>query len=86
MEDTDTFFVSSSSPFIVHNAPCFIAGSKVHVESKGITNIEDVKVGDKVISYNHDNDTAEYKEVKKIRIKSRVVYSKVVSMNLIFDE
>ena len=74
VEDTDTYFVSSSSPFIVHNAPCFIAGSKIHVESKGITNIEDVKVGDKVISYNHDNDTSEYKEVKKIRIKSKISY------------
>ena len=70
VEDTDTFFVSSSSPFIVHNAPCFVAGTKVHIEEKGITNIEDVEVGDKVISYNHENDVVEYKEVKKVRIKS----------------
>ena len=70
VEETDTYFISASTPFVVHNAPCFIAGSKVHIESKGVTNIEDVKVGDKVISYNHDNDTVEYKEVKKIRIKS----------------
>ena len=55
VEETDTYFISASTPFVVHNAPCFIAGSKVHIESKGVTNIEDVKVGDKVISYNHDN-------------------------------
>ena len=70
VETTDNFFISSSNSILVHNAPCFVAGTKVHVESKGITNIEDVKVGDKVISYNHDNDTVEYKEVKKVRIKT----------------
>ena len=70
VETTDNFFLSSSESILVHNAPCFVAGTKVHIESKGITNIEDVKVGDKVISYNHDNDTVEYKEVKKVRIKT----------------
>ena len=70
VETTDNFFISSSNSILVHNAPCFVAGTKVHIESKGITNIEDVKVGDKVISYNHDNDIVEYKEVKKVRIKS----------------
>ena len=70
VETTDNFFISSSNSILVHNAPCFVAGTKVHIESKGITNIEDVKVGDKVISYNHDNEIVEYKEVKKVRIKS----------------
>ena len=67
VETTDTFFISASTPFVVHNAPCFIAGTKVHIEEKGITNIEDVEVGDKVISYNHDTDTVEYREVLKVR-------------------
>ena len=68
VETTDSYFVSASNnSFIVHNAPCFIAGTKVHIEEKGITNIEDVEVGDKVISYNHDTDTSEYKEVLKVR-------------------
>ena len=58
VETTDSYFVSASAnAFIVHNAPCFIAGTKVHIEEKGIINIEDVEVGDKVISYNHDTDT-----------------------------
>ena len=70
VETTDNFFISSSNSILVHNAPCFVAGTKVHIESKGITNIEDVKVGDKVISYNHDNEIVEYKEGKKVRIKS----------------
>ena len=69
VEEQDTYLVSASSPLIVHNAPCFIAGTKVHVEEKGITNIEDVQVGDKVISYNHDTDVVEYKEVYKVRVQ-----------------
>ncbi len=69
VEEQDTFIVSASVPLVVHNAPCFIAGTKVHIEEKGITNIEDVEVGDKVISYNHDTDVVEYKEVYKVRVE-----------------
>lgn len=69
VEETDTYFVSASTPFIVHNAPCFVAGTKVHIEDKGVTNIEDVEVGDKVASYNHGNDTVEYREVLKVQTK-----------------
>jgi hypothetical protein len=61
--------VLSGSGIIVHNAPCFVAGTKVHIEEKGITNIEDVEVGDKVVTYNHDNDTAEYKKVLETMVK-----------------
>ena len=64
VEDTDTFIISGSDS-IVHN--CFVAGTKVHTE-QGVRNIEDVKVGDKVISYNHDNDVVEYKEVLQTSI------------------
>ena len=63
-------FISSSNSILVHNAPCFIAGSKIRVENKGIVNIEDVKVGDKVISYNHKDDKVGKYKVKKIRIKT----------------
>lgn len=69
VEEQDIYIVSASSPLIVHNAPCFIAGTKVRIEEKGITNIEDVVVGDKVASYNHDNDSVEYNEVLKVRIQ-----------------
>jgi len=69
VEDTDTFFVSASTPFVVHNAPCFIAGTKVEIEEKGTTNIEDVEVGDKVLTYNHDIDYEEYCEVKSTMVK-----------------
>ena len=68
VEETDTYFVSASTPFIVHNAPCFVAGTSIHTED-GVKNIEDVKVGDKVITYNHNNDTVEYKEVLSTLVK-----------------
>jgi hypothetical protein len=69
VETTDTYFISSSTaPFIVHNAPCFVAGTKIHTEN-GIKNIEDVKVGEMVMTFNHDNDTSEYKEVLEVMFK-----------------
>ena len=71
VETTDTYLVSSSvSDIIVHNSPCFIAGTKIHTE-EGIKNIEDVKVGDKVKTFNHDNDTIEYKEVIELMFKKK---------------
>ena len=69
VETTDTYFVSSSvAPFIVHNAPCFVAGTKIHTEN-GVKNIEDVEVGEMVMTFNHDNDISEYKEVLEVMFK-----------------
>ena len=45
----------------------FYGEQPVHTE-EGIKNIEDVKVGDKVITYNHDNDI-KYKEVQSTMVK-----------------
>ena len=42
---------------------------KVEIEEKGTTNIEDVEVGDKVLTYNHDIDYEEYCEVKSTMVK-----------------
>lgn len=65
LESTDIFSVEGSS-VIVHNGPCFPAGTKVAVEG-GEKNIEDVKVGDKVFTYNHDTLEKELKEVLRVR-------------------
>ena len=40
----------------------------VHTEN-GKKKIEDVKVGDKVVTYNHDNDSTECKDVVEIMQK-----------------
>ena len=68
VEETDTYFVSSSvAPFIVHNSPCFAAGTQISVTSEDVTkNIEDVKVGDVVWSWNHTTNETEAKTVNEL--------------------
>lgn len=61
LEDTDVY-INSGSEIIFHNAPCFIAGTKVLTET-GEYAIEDIKVGDKVLTVNHEEDKSELKNV-----------------------
>ena len=58
VEDVDTMVISGSN-LIVHNAPCFVAGTPVRTEF-GISNIEDIVPGDKVITWNHEENKAEF--------------------------
>lgn len=51
VEETDNYIISGSE-IIVHNAPCFIAGTKILMSDFSYKNIEDVIIGDKIISYN----------------------------------
>ena len=44
---------------------CFVAGTKVKTEN-GFKNIEDIKIGDKVYSFNLDNNEIELKEVLEL--------------------
>ena len=48
---------------------CFVAGTKVLTEN-GLVNIEDVKVGMKVYSYNEETEEVELKEVKNTFINT----------------
>ena len=68
VETTDTFFISSSvAPFIVHNSPCFVAGTMIEMEEEDVTKkIEDVVVGDRVWTWNHDKEELEAKEVLEV--------------------
>lgn len=47
---------------IVSENFCFVAGTKVLTEN-GYKNIEDIKISDKVYSYNLNNNELELKEV-----------------------
>ena len=44
---------------------CFVAGTKVKTEN-GFKNIEDIKIGEKVYSFNLDNNEIELKEVLEL--------------------
>ena len=65
VEDVDNYIVSGSN-LILHNAPCFIAGTKIDVEGGAIKNIEDIQVGEKVLTHNHETSENEYKAVEEI--------------------
>lgn len=55
--------------FVIHNTPkpdCFIAGTQITLEDSTQCNIEDVKVGDKVLTYNEYTSQIEPNEVLDI--------------------
>jgi len=53
VETTDAYFVSSSvSPLIVHN--CFIAGTMVKLNDGTEVAIEDIAIGDEILTYNEE--------------------------------
>jgi len=55
VEDTDTFIIAGDTKinsFVTHNAPCFVAGTKVTLADGSTKNIEDVVAGDTVLTYN----------------------------------
>ncbi len=56
---------------IVSYVYCFVAGTKVKTEN-GFKNIEDIKIGDKVYSYNLNNNSLELKKVLNT-IKSNTI-------------
>ena len=68
LEDTDIFTVSGSS-IIVHNSPCFIAGTEVTLSDGDVKSIEDVVVGDLIATYNHDEEEVEEQEVLSVMVK-----------------
>lgn len=81
VEDTDTYIISGSTQFnavVSHNAPCFVAGTQISLASGGVKNIEEIKVGDLVLTYNHDSNEIEHKEVEQIihkNVDSTVKYT-----------
>ena len=64
---------------MIHNAPCFIAGTEVSLEGGDSKNIEDVIPGDRVITYNHESETFEVKTV--ITVLQKLV-NKVIEYTL----
>ena len=80
VEETDNYIISGSE-IVVHNAPCFIAGTKIMMEDGSEKNIEDVVIGDKIISYNFSEN------ITKLDIVDDVTSRKVFkTVKYIFDD
>lgn len=81
VEDTDTYIISGSTSFnsiVSHNAPCFVAGTNITLEGGKLLPIEEVKVGDSVLTYNFNKHTVEAQKVEGTgvkKVKSTVTYS-----------
>ncbi|TGL16858.1 polymorphic toxin-type HINT domain-containing protein, partial [Leptospira meyeri] len=60
---TDMGYVDSSGKFVVRT--CFVAGTKIHTKD-GLKNIEDIRVGDVVLSWNEKTGEREYKVVTEL--------------------
>lgn len=65
VEDSDTILLKPAD-IVVHNYECFAAGTKVLLGDGTSKNIEDVKAGDVIVSYNLTKDENENKIVGKL--------------------
>ena len=73
VEDTDTYIISGSTAFhsiVSHNAPCFVAGTKIVMADGTSKNIEDVANGEEVKTYNFTKGYTENKKVTATGIKN----------------
>jgi hypothetical protein len=65
VEDVDNYIVSGSNT-IVHNAPCFIAGTQICMGDGTMKSIEDIEEGEEVVTYDFSvNETAANKVLVK---------------------
>lgn len=83
VEDADTYFISgsnhlNSSMVVVHNVRCFVAGTKVTMGDKTNKNIEDVKVGEEVVTFNEEKRE---NEIKKVIDSLQPIHNDLVTYN-----
>ena len=85
VEEYDTFYAEGA--YLVHNAdptytttpiefapkkPCFLAGTKVLMADNSYKNIEDVAVGDKVLSYDKSTGSLKPGKVAETQVHENV--------------
>jgi hypothetical protein len=81
IEDTDTYMISGSTAFnsiVSHNAPCFVAGTEISLANGDVKYIENIVVGDVALTYNHETNEVEEKEVEQViskRVTKTVKYT-----------
>jgi hypothetical protein len=69
VEDTDTYIINGSTSInsiVSHNSPCFVAGTQILLENGLTKNIEDVVVGDYVVSFDLKNNESKVSKVLNI--------------------
>jgi hypothetical protein len=80
VEDSDTYIINGSTAFysiVSHNAPCFVAGTKIQMEDGSTKNIEDVEVGDSIVSFDLKNNETKVNKVLNIfskKVDKIVIY------------
>jgi len=73
MEDVDTFLVGGSriirliSHNVIAGGACFIAGTKVSMGDGSLRNIEEIEIGDIVLSFNEKTKSTEGKKVMGLK-------------------
>ena len=81
VEDTDTYIISGSTAFnsiVSHNAPCFVGGTEILLANGDVKLIENIVVGDVALTFNHDTNEVEEKEVEQViskRVNKTVKYT-----------
>lgn len=81
IEEADTFIISGSTSFnslITHNAPCFVAGTKISLLGGEYKNVEDINIDDIVLSYNFEEGKVQPQKVKGIgskQVNETVIYT-----------
>lgn len=81
VEDSDTYIINGSTAFnsiVSHNAPCFVAGTKIQMEDGSSKNIEDIVVGDSVVSFDFKINETKVNKVLNI-------FSKKVDKTIIYE-
>ena len=69
VEDTDTFIIAGTTAinsFVVHNSPCFVAGTEILLSNGDAKNIEDISVGEDVLTFNVRDSKLEPNVVKNV--------------------
>jgi intein/homing endonuclease len=73
VEDSDTYIINGSTAFnsvVSHNSPCFVAGTKILMQDGEVKNIEDVKIGDLIKSFDFEKNQVRVSEVSGIQSKN----------------
>jgi len=85
VETTDTYLISGSNHYnmtITHNPLCFVAGTQISLSDNTTKNIEDVMVGDLIVTY---NEVTGEKEINKVLSLKQPIHNDLVTYHFSND-